>query len=255
MHKMGLAALLAAPLVVGSFVCAYGEGLVADGVHGLPYTQRVRPEYEYSTGRVESKPREDKRLWDYLSFFSIKSEPDDGHPDDGHIVKAQEATELRARVRELGRQLLVNAQESIPEEYVITVNSFVSLSNLYKTSSLGRYVAEQLIGEMQLAGVEVLDVRKAAGLMIHERHGEFGLSRDMNELSYAHHSQAMIVGTYTVAEGQVFINARLLQNSDGMVLSNASMVFELDPVTRKMLSDESQPARRGRVVTIENFVE
>nr|MBF0223092.1 hypothetical protein [Desulfobulbaceae bacterium] len=214
------------------------------------YVHTIRPEYLYSTGQVEEKSTEQRRLWDYLSFLSLRKDP-----DNGHLFEAEEATTLKARVRELSRQLLANAQESIAEEYVITINSFVNLGNLYKTSSLGRYIAEQLIGEMQLAGVEVIDVRKTAGLMIYERHGEYGLSRDMDELSYLHASQAMVVGTYTYAQGQIFLNARLLQNSDGMVLSNASLVFDLDPVTRQMLSDESMPARRGRMVTIEQFEE
>ena len=212
---------------------------------GAEYVHRIKPEYMYSTGQVERKDTAGKRLWD---FWPIKTEP-----DQGHLFEAEEATELRARVRELSRQLLANAQESIAEEYVITINSFVNLSNLYKTSSLGRYIAEQLIGEMQMAGVEVIDVRKTAGLMIYEKHGEYGMSRDMNELDYAHASQAMVVGTYTYAQGQIFLNARLLQNADGMVLSNASLVFDLDPVTRQMLSDESKPMRRGRVVSIEQF--
>lgn len=214
------------------------------------YAHTMRPEYLYSTGQVEQNSDEQKRLWDYFSFFAIK-----GDPDNGHLYEAEEATTLKVRVRELSRQLILNAQESIADEYIITINSFVNLGNLYKTSSLGRYIAEQLIGEMQMAGVEVIDVRKTAGLMVSERHGEYGMSRDMNELNYAHASQAMVVGTYTYAQGQLFLNARLLQNSDGMVLSNASLVFDLDPVTRQMLSDESMPARRGRMVTIEQFTE
>jgi TolB-like protein len=237
---------------------AFGAGLMlltvslaqaeSQWISGALYSHNMKPEYLYSTGQVEEKAPADKRIWDYLSFFTFKNDE-----DNGHLFRAQEATELKGRVRELGRQLMANAQESIADEYVVTINSFVNLNNLYKTSSLGRYIAEELIGELQMAGVEVIDVRKAAGLMIYEKHGEYGLSRDMNELSYAHASQLMVVGTYTHAQGQIFLNARLLQNSDGTVLSNASIVFDLDQVTRQMLSDESMPARRGRVVRVEQY--
>ena len=219
-------------------------------VAGARYAQTIKSEYMYNTGEVEFEKATDKRIWDYLSFFAIKSDT-----DNGHSFQAEEATELRAKVREIARQLMTNAQESIADEYVITINSFVNLGDLYKTSSFGRYIAEQLIGELQMAGVEVIDVRKASGLMVHEKHGEYGLSREMGELSYVHASQAMVVGTYTYAQGQIFLNARLLQNNDGMVLSNASLVFDLDPVTRQMLSDESIPARRGSVVTVGKFTE
>ena len=244
MKKMlQIAVLVSLILLNGSLVQSESQR-----ISGAQYAHSIKPEYLYSTGQVEQKSTSDKRIWDYLSFFAMRTDD-----DNGHLFEAQEATEFKARVRELGRQLLTNAKESIAEEYVVTINSFVNLNNLYKTSSFGRYIAEELIGELQVAGVEVIDVRKAAGLMIDEKHGEYGLSRDMNELSYAHASQSMVVGTYTYAQGQVFLNARLLQNSDGMVLSNASLVFDLDPVTRQMLSDESMPARRGRVVKVEQY--
>lgn len=240
-------------LVCGVFLLthamALAETMPGQG-RGLDYPQTIKPEYLYKTGRVVVAPDSSRTLWDYLSFFAWESDP-----DKGHVFPAEEAAALRGRVRELARQLLLNSQESIAEEYVLTVNSFVNLNNLYKTSSLGRYISEQLIGELQLAGVEVIDVRKSAGLMIREGHGEYGMSREMEELSYVHASQAMVVGTYTYASGQVFLNARILRNSDGMVLSNGSFVFDLDSVTRQMLADEAMPARRTGVVRLEGLAE
>jgi hypothetical protein len=75
----------------------------------------------------------------------------------------------------------------------------------------------------------------------------------MNELSYIHNAQAMIVGTYTYADNQIMLNARLLRNRDGMVLSHASLTFELDPVTRQMLADESSPPKAPVAVRIKKF--
>jgi len=244
MNKLLLTAVWTGLLVLNVSLAQGGSQRIS----GVEFPHSIRPEYLYSTGQVEQKTDADKRIWDYLSFFAFRNDP-----EKEHFYPAEEATELKARVRELGRQLLANVQESIAGEYVVSINSFVNLNNLYKTSSFGRYIAEELIGELQMAGVEVIDVRKAAGLMIYEKHGEYGLSRDMNELSYVHNSQLMVVGTYTYAQGQAFVNARLLQNSNGMVLSHASLVFDLDPVTRQMLSDESMPPRRGRVVKIEQY--
>ena len=244
-HAMKTLLFVSLVAVLSLVHVSFAQAESQSGAYGVRYVHRIQPEYLYRTAEIEQKKGGPGSLWDFLSFNS--------NPDGGHLFEAEEATELKARVRELSRQLLANAQESIVDEYVITINSFVNLGNLYKTSSLGRYVAEQLLGEMQMAGVEVIDVRKAAGLMIYEKHGEYGMSRDMDELNYAHASEAMIVGTYTFAQGQIFLNARLLQNSDGKILSNASLVFDLDPVTRQLLSDESMPARRGRVVKIEQF--
>ncbi len=213
----------------------------------IDYPHHVNSDYQYKTGRFTPPPSE-KTLWDYLSFFSWK--PD---PHQGHHFPAKESIAIRARVRELTIQLISNSKETFVDEYALTVNTFVNLSNLYKTSTLGRYISEQMIGELQMAGAEVIDVRKSAGLMIHERLGEFGLSRRMNELSYVHASQAMVVGTYTYAQGQIIINARLLRNSDGLVISNSSIAFELDPVTLQMLADEAMPPQGGGMVKVEEY--
>lgn len=210
----------------------------------VDYRQAMEMDYQYRTPRTETQA--DKTLWDYLSFFAInvKQEP-------VHEFPAAEAEELRARTRELVRQLLQNASDGVADEFVLTVNSFVNLNSLYQTSSLGRYLGEQMIGELQAAGVEVIDVRKANSLMIRESSGEFGLSRDMDELSRTHGSQAMVVGTYTYAHGQILLNARVLRNTDGMVISHANLAFALDALTGQLLQDEALPPRRGGMVRIE----
>lgn len=230
-------------------VCAVLAGVLGSGSFSGPasavdYRQAMAMDYQYRTPRAEAPP--DKTLWDYLSFFAInvKQEP-------VHEFPAAEAEELRARTRELVRQLLQNAPDGIAEEFVLTVNSFVNLNSLYKTSSLGRYLGEQMIGELQAAGVEVIDVRKANNLMIREPYGEFGLSRDMDELSRSHNSQAMVVGTYTYADGQILLNARVLRNTDGMVISHANIAFALDALTGQLLKDDAMPPRRGGTVRIE----
>lgn len=216
-----------------------GTAIAAD------YPKAMPMDYQYRTARAVEPPAE-KTLWDYLSFFAIKlpQEP-------GHEFPAAEAEELRARTRELVRQLLQNANDGLADDYVLTVNSFVNLNSLYKTSSLGRYLGEQMIGELQAAGIGVIDVRKANSLMIRESYGEYGLSRDMNELRRSHDSQAMVVGTYTYADGQILLNARVLRNSDGMVISHANTAFALDALTGQLLKDEAMPPRHGGMVKIE----
>ncbi|MCK5544136.1 MAG: hypothetical protein KAI35_02895, partial [Desulfobulbaceae bacterium] len=95
--------------------------------------------------------------------------------------------------------------------------------------------------------------RKSPGLMISESYGEYGMSRDMDELSYIHSSQAMLVGTYTFVEGEIFINARILRNPDGMVVSSASLVFGLDSLSEGLLADEGMPVRTAAPVSVRAF--
>lgn len=235
--------LLTSLIDAGERQALQGEKYVYYNVQALPL------DYVYRTEQAFPPPEKEKTIWDYLSFLALPSkEPE-------HATPAAEANELKMRVRELCLQLIQNSAESIAEEYVLTVSSFVNLNNLYQVSSLGRYVGEQLIGELQLAGVEVIDVRKTPGLMIREGQGEYGLSRNMVELSYIHAAHATVVGTYTYSSGQILMNARLLRNPDGMVLSQANLVFALDPMTRGLLADEGMPPRSGSTVSLQAFQE
>ncbi len=240
-----MAAVILCFMLSISAQAAVNQG-VSNNAYALDYPQPLPSDYVYRTER--RSPPSAKNIWDYLSFFTwqpaVKQKP---------RSRAAESRALQKRVADLARQLTANAGESIADEYVITVNTFVNLNSLYKTSDLGRYICEALIGDLQKAGIEVIDVRKSAGLMIRQQYGVYALSRDMNELSYIHNAQAMIVGTYTYAHNQIMVNARLLRNQDGMVLSHASLTFELDPVTRQMLADESSPPKAPVAVRIKKF--
>lgn len=237
-------------VAVGSLLLgARAGGAETQTVNYRSYTHAVPHElpndYEYRTARVFDPPLAEKK-----GFFSLFSATKEGPPALENANPAENGIQLRLKVRELGQQLLTNLKEPLEEE-TLTLATFVNLNQLYKTSSLGRYLSEQMIGEFQAAGLNVLEVRKSAGLMIREGYGEYSLSRDMGELSYVHAAQVMFVGTYTVSDGQLFLAARLLRNSDGLVLSSAGLVMPLDPVTAGLLADEAIPRGGSKVVSVQ----
>jgi hypothetical protein len=77
----------------------------------------------------------------------------------------------------------------------------------------------------------------------------------MAQLSYVHDAQAVVVGTYTISDGQVMINARLLQQGDGLVLSSGSIVFPANRLVQDFLRDEAMPPTRGTMVELHNFAD
>ncbi|MGV1099929.1 FlgO family outer membrane protein [Thiovibrio sp. JS02] len=194
------------------------------------YPHALPPDYVFRTARVFSPHNLALPL------------PGGGKGAGGAGALPDQGAALKTAITQLGKALLVNAREDVVDEYVVAVSTFVNLDNLYATSSLGRYLGEQFIGELQQAGVEVVEVRKTPGMMISEHHGEYGLSRDMDELGFVQSAQAMVVGTYTVTEQEVLVNVRLLRNEDNMVLSTANAVLPLGSLTAGMLANESMPA-------------
>lgn len=169
------------------------------------------------------------------------------------VVPAPTNAALATAVHDLTKKLLASSREEIADEYTVAVSTFVNLNNLYATSALGRYVGEQMIGELQNSGVEVVDVRKTPGILMSKNHGEYSLSRDMKELGYMHNAQAMLVGTYAVAEGRVYLNARVLRNEDNLVLAAATLEIPMDAVVAGMLVDEGMPVGRPAPVAVRAF--
>lgn len=171
-----------------------------------------------------------------------RQKPKEGEPSPGQRLKGQ--------VAQLVGQILLSSKEPLAGELQVLVASFVNLNQMYESSSFGRYFAEQVLFELQQAGVDVVDVRMMAGMEISQGNGEYILSRDMAELNYVQHADAVLAGTYSVADGQLFVNARLLQNGTGLLLASGSVVFALDSVTAALLQDGAAPVRLAKPVEV-----
>ncbi|MDA3832112.1 MAG: FlgO family outer membrane protein [Spirochaetales bacterium] len=212
--------------------------------YSLDYPHPVTRDYVYRTPRV------------YQSGEGQPVSVSESHGGDVRaktLIPAEEGTELALRVRELVTELLATSRENVVGELQVTVATFVNLDQLYETSGMGRYVSEQMIHELQRAGVDVVDVRMMPSMKISQGHGEYVLSRDMGELNYVHEIDAIVAGTYTVADGQIFLNGRLLSTGTGKVLSSGSTVFEVDSVIASLLQRSGQPVSSPAAVGIQSY--
>ncbi|MBA3004053.1 MAG: hypothetical protein FP813_09415 [Desulfurivibrio sp.] len=211
------------------------------------YPHAIPADYVFRTGRVFSPQNMSQS---FLSGLGVGQKGDSAGPGAG------QGAIFHAKINQLGKSLIANASEVVADEYVVAVSTFVSLDNLYATSSFGRYLGEQLLSTLQQSGIEVIEVRKTPGLMVSPSHGEYALSRSMDEISLVQGAQAVVVGTYAVAGQEIFVNARLLRNEDNRVLSSASLVLPIDGMTANLLANESMPAStRTSKVTIREFQE
>ena len=127
-----------------------------------------------------------------------------------------EAHDLIERVRMLAEELYENLEDSDPLMGGLSdgllVCTFVEINKLYRTSSFGRYVAGQLLNEFQRYDYPVIDMRKSTSVMVQEKRGEYGLSRDPDEIAPSQTAGAMLTGTYLVGENEIIVNARILDN-------------------------------------------
>ncbi|MDD2366430.1 MAG: FlgO family outer membrane protein [Desulfuromonadaceae bacterium] len=127
--------------------------------------------------------------------------------------------EFNDRMKNLADQLDKNAVVSTSAStYIVT--SFTNLDKLGETTPLGRLIAENLMNGLQLHKWQIYEVRLAKGIDVNAN-GEFSLSRDINKLRDEYKISGVVTGTYSVAEGNITINARVMDVNTGLLVSSA----------------------------------
>ena len=169
---------------------------------------------------------------------------------DGGISSADS---LQQRVADQANALQENLLHSNFQQarlpHGVIVCSFVDLKKLHRTSSFGRYLAEQFMNAFQQNGFRVVELRKTRSIIIENNHGEYGLSRDDELIEPEVSVSALVVGTYMSAGNEVVVNARIVDGRDGALLSTAAATFLKDPLVTVLLKDSSSAAMGKEIVT------
>jgi TolB-like protein len=123
------------------------------------------------------------------------------------------------KMKNLADQLDKNAAaNSLSNRYVVT--SFTNLDKIDDTNALGRLISENLIYGLQMHKWQIIEIRLTKGVDVNAA-GEFFLSRDVNKLREEYKISGVVTGTYSLAEGNLTINARVIDVNTGTVISSA----------------------------------
>jgi hypothetical protein len=112
--------------------------------------------------------------------------------------------------------------------------SFVSQDDFNRSSPLGRYLAETLIHEFNQRGFPVREYRVDGTITMNEATGETALTRRGKIATAKVEGNALLVGTYHQDPDAIFVNARLVRSSDGIVLRTAHIMLAPNAVTLRM---------------------
>ncbi len=161
-----------------------------------------------------------------------------------------DARELRLKMRELAAQLIAGIDPSLRGSVALPV-SFVNQDDFTQTSALGRFIAEQMFYEFNQRGFPIREYRMADAITLNEQ-GEFVLSRSLPPVSVKAPGMVIVAGTYYADRQAVFINARLIRGSDGMVLRTGQLVLQNNILTRRMLAGTGKTLKTG-TMNIKDF--
>ncbi len=128
----------------------------------------------------------------------------------------------------IAEQLDMNMETALPPKAVVIAASFVNVDDLAVSSTLGRVLAEQIASRLDQLGYETRELKlRTDSIYIQEATGEFLLSRDLKLISKEHDASAALVGTYGLGADAVYITAKLVQTTDGAVLSSCDHALVL----------------------------
>lgn len=156
-----------------------------------------------------------------------------------------DAQELKLKVREMAAQLLETWPNQSLTGVVAVPTTFVSLNNFNESSGLGRYLGEALFYEFNTRGFAAREYRTNGTIRLEPGQGEFTLSRALPDLKVDKDWAALVVGTYYRDLDAVFVNARMIRPSDGLVLRTAQIVLPMNDLVRRMSA--RPPLRSGRL--------
>lgn len=115
--------------------------------------------------------------------------------------------------------------------YPMLAAAFVDAATMQSTSDLGRLLSEQVASRLSQRGYSIAEIQlRSDQLAIRPDAGVFALSREVAEINADVAAYSILVGTYTLIERHVYVNARVLRASDGVAL--ASVDFSLPAVVQ-----------------------
>lgn len=119
----------------------------------------------------------------------------------------------------------------------IIFTTFVDLNNFDKTSNFGRMISETLMSEMAQKGLRIIDYRTQSSLMIKKQKGEFILNRMYYHPKPEIRNAYIVIGTYSRYGNNIVINARLIDNKSGVIISSSSIIVKNLSLLNEICSD------------------
>ena len=134
---------------------------------------------------------------------------------------------LNDAITSLANQLSVNNKLNATDTGTITLTSFVDLKQFTKTSQFGRVLGESLFSELFIRGFNITDFRGQNAISVNKT-GEFFITRDVSKLESEVSNTYILVGTYSKIDQNVIINARIIDNKTGKLVTSARAMYAND---------------------------
>lgn len=126
-------------------------------------------------------------------------------------------------------------QANSPSGAPFIVATLVNIDQLEQSSTLGRLITEQIASRMTQLGYGVVDLKVRNGVYMKRNEGEFLLTREIKEVANVHKAQAVIVGTYAESSNLIYVNLKVVNPTNSMILAAYDYALPLDKQVRSLM--------------------
>ena len=143
--------------------------------------------------------------------------------------------DLQRDTRQATEALFANTRQSVNRQQTILVASLVNIDNLTESSTFGRTLSQYISSWIVQNDFSTTEMKLSSSVFFKQREGTFFLSRDIKKLTQKYEAQAIVVGTYSIADSTCTISLRLINALDAKILSAIDYQVSLGSNTKKML--------------------
>lgn len=136
--------------------------------------------------------------------------------------------------------LLSQVRARVAPGHPILVATVVDVDDLEHSSTLGRLVSEQVSARFSHAGYNVIEMRLRDSVYFKRSEGELLLSRELSDLARSHDARAVVLGTYGVSSGAVYLNVKVVDPGAGFVLGAHDYMLPLTESVQAMLGERRE---------------
>lgn len=164
-----------------------------------------------------------------------------------HDMRTNVSTQntLEGTISSLAAQMLQNKKMSTRKPVLVT--SFVRLNQLKKTTEFGRVISESLINELSNRGFNIIEYRGQMAVSINDE-GEYFITRKPYKLKDKVPSTYVVVGTYSRQAGRIILNARVIDNITGKIITSARSTYVHKYKNDCILFRDCRPTRTIKIV-------
>lgn len=138
------------------------------------------------------------------------------------------------------RELIRSGSPELGMSSTMIAATFANIDNLSSSSSFGRIASQQIVSRFTSSGFNVVDILLRNNIYVSESEGEFLLSREIENIRSDYKADVVLVGTYAVGNRQVFITAKLIRTTDGVIIAAHDYVLPYTGEIRALITGEQE---------------